>query len=115
MTARTMPLETREMLAKLCGLFSSHHDGERATAALKADQLVRAHGCTWFDVIMLRGHETPRLDDVQRMAAQCNAHRHKLNSKERDFILSMLTWRGELSEKQLKWLVDLFVRTGGAS
>ena len=119
MTVRVIPPETRERLAKLCGMFGSDHDGERAAAALKADQIVRQNGFTWHDVIMLPRHETPRYDDqlsdVQKMAAFCNAHRRKLNAKECDFIRAMLSWRGDPSEKQLKWLVDLFVRVGGAS
>ena len=46
-----------DRLVKLCGMFSSLHDGERATAAAKAD-LVRAHGITWRELLVPR--ETPR-------------------------------------------------------
>jgi hypothetical protein len=38
-------------LAKVCGLFSSSHMGERAAAAAKADAIVRAAGLTWPDVL----------------------------------------------------------------
>jgi hypothetical protein len=118
MTVRVIPPETRERLTKLCGMFGSDHDGERAAAALKADQLVRQNGLTWHDIIMLPPrYESPRhedLDDVQKMAMFCRAHQEKFNAKEREFIRAMLSWRGEPSEKQLKWLVDLFVRVGGA-
>jgi hypothetical protein len=41
---------TADRLAKLCGLFSSEHDGERATAAAMADKLIRDLGLTWLDV-----------------------------------------------------------------
>jgi hypothetical protein len=41
----------RDRLQKLCGLFGSQHDGERAAAAALADKLVRAAGLTWGDVI----------------------------------------------------------------
>jgi len=119
MTVRTIPFETREMLAKLLGMLGSSSDNERAIAGAKADQLVRAHGCTWHDIIMLPRHQAPRYDDhlsdVQKMAAFCNAHRNKLNAKEHEFIRAMLTWSGAPSEKQMRWLVDLFVRVGGAS
>jgi hypothetical protein len=40
-----------DRLGKLCGLLGSAHDGERAAAALKADQLLRQHGLRWTDVI----------------------------------------------------------------
>ena len=38
---------TADKVAKLCGLFSSDHDGERAAAAAKVDQIIRACGLTW--------------------------------------------------------------------
>ena len=52
MSERTL-LEPRvaDRLAKLCGMFVSDHDGERAAAAAMADALVREHGLTWRDVI----------------------------------------------------------------
>lgn len=37
-------------LAKVCGLLSSDHDGERAAAAAAGTRLLRAHGLTWSDV-----------------------------------------------------------------
>ena len=45
MTTRT-PLDP-DRLRKLCGMFGSHHVGERANAARTADALVRQHGLTW--------------------------------------------------------------------
>jgi len=42
---------TAERLAKLCGMFGSHHDGERSSAAALADKLVRSLGLTWQDII----------------------------------------------------------------
>jgi hypothetical protein len=38
-------------LRKLCGMFSSAHDGEIANAARMADRLVRAAGLAWDDVL----------------------------------------------------------------
>ena len=99
-------------LAKLCGLFGSDHDGERASAAAKADALIRERGLTWRDVIVI----PPSIgsgSNWQRMAGFCQAHRPKLNAKELEFVRTMLNWRGEPSEKQCKWLTDIFVRVGG--
>lgn len=50
MTALLDP-RAADLPAKLCGLFGSDHAGERASAAVKADALLRAHGLTWFDVL----------------------------------------------------------------
>lgn len=40
-----------DRLVKLCGMLGSAHEGERAAAALKADQLLRSYGLRWADVI----------------------------------------------------------------
>lgn len=40
-----------DKLAKLCGLFGSDHDGERASAAAMAEKLIRSYGLTWPQVI----------------------------------------------------------------
>jgi hypothetical protein len=42
---------TADKLAKVCGLFGSDHDGERATAAAKANEIVRERGLSWSDLI----------------------------------------------------------------
>jgi hypothetical protein len=41
----------RPRLAKILGMLGSAHDGERASAAAKADQLVRGSGSTWHEVV----------------------------------------------------------------
>jgi hypothetical protein len=41
----------REFLVKLCGMLGSSHDGERAGAALKASNFLRARALTWNEVI----------------------------------------------------------------
>jgi hypothetical protein len=78
-----------------------------------ADQLVRAQGLSWHDVIRVPAATTTNAD-WQRMATWCRAHHQQFNAKDLDFIRTMLTWRGAPTEKQRKWLIDLFVRAGGA-
>ena len=41
-----------EKLAKVCGLFGSDHDGERASAAAQADRLVRQAGLSWQQILL---------------------------------------------------------------
>jgi hypothetical protein len=106
-----------DRLAKLCG---STHDGERATAAAKADALVRQLGLTWQDVIVLPiGHTrlmvmSPTIADWQKMASLCFARRAYLNPREREFIESMLRWRRKPTERQLDWLIALHARLQSA-
>jgi hypothetical protein len=42
---------TASKLAKICGMFASDQLGERASAALKAADLVKRAGCTWDEVL----------------------------------------------------------------
>jgi hypothetical protein len=53
MTARS-PVSDRGAMdrsVKVCGMFGSSHDGERANAALKADSIVRGMGQSWTDLL----------------------------------------------------------------
>lgn len=42
-----------ERFARIAGMFGSDFDGERASAARKADSLIRDSGLTWNDVAKL--------------------------------------------------------------
>ena len=53
MTAAVISGALADRLAKLCGMFSSNFDGERATAARMADEMVRNAGLSWPDVISI--------------------------------------------------------------
>jgi hypothetical protein len=107
-------------LAKLCGMLGSAHDGERASAAAKADAMVRSLGVTWHDIIAppiappristWRSRET----DWQRMAQFCRARQGQLSLRDRDFVRTMIAWRGEPTEKQKSWLLDLYLKCGGS-
>jgi hypothetical protein len=41
----------RERLAKILGMLGSKHEGERASAALMADELRRQYGVQWVDLL----------------------------------------------------------------
>ena len=46
-----IPAKTAARLAKVCGMFGSSHDGERASAALQAERIVRQDlGMTWEEL-----------------------------------------------------------------
>jgi hypothetical protein len=50
-----LPSAARERLVKLCGLLTSDHDGERATAARMATDLLRQHRLTWRELLTTQG------------------------------------------------------------
>jgi hypothetical protein len=91
-------------LVRLCGMFGSHHMGERANAAELADRLVRQSGFTWEEVI------ARPLPDWRAMALQVRAHRHMLSPREVDFIDNIATLRRQPTEKQRAWLLSIYER-----
>ena len=107
----------RDRLQKLCGLFGSQHDGERAAAAALADQLVRSAGLTWRDVIRWPepAQPGPRTggipDDWHDLAQRVLQHRGQLSAWEVDF-LQTVTGRRRISEKQWRVMQRLARRTG---
>jgi hypothetical protein len=116
---RALHPQAADKLAKICGLLGSAHDGERASAAAKADALVRAAGLTWADVINVPPiiADAPRIrswrstsTDWQKMAAFCHARREQLSQWDREFVRSMLHWHGEPSEKQQDMLASIYAR-----
>jgi hypothetical protein len=104
--------EDAQKLAKIAGMFGSSHPGERAAAALKADQLVRACGETWTSIIADRQLPPPHdwrrrtPDDWRTMVNACLFRIETLSPKEKSFIQSLARWRGEPSPKQMTWLKE---------
>jgi hypothetical protein len=113
---RALNPQALERLAKLCGMFSSHHDGEVINAARQADRLVRSSGETWADVIAGRQLPPPHdwrrrtPDDWRPMVNACLFRIETLSPKEKSFIQSLARWRGEPSQKQMTWLEGIFSR-----
>jgi hypothetical protein len=102
-----------QRLAKLCGMLGSAHAGERAAAALKADQFVRSCGETWESVIVGRRQLPPPHQsalDWRAMVDVCIANADALAPKEKLFVQSMARWSGEPSPKQMTWLEGIFSR-----
>jgi hypothetical protein len=97
---------TADRLTKLCGLFGSNCDGERASAAAKADQLIRAHGLRWRDVIAL-----PPIGTIDKIRFALG-HIDVLSRWEHGFLLG-IRHKPTLSEKQLAVLDDIMAKIGG--
>jgi hypothetical protein len=84
-------------LAKILGLLGSHYDGEVAAAGRKAHQFLKRLGLDWGDVIA-----APRpIPHWRQMAGAC---------REFQFVNNMAMSRCEPTEKQAKWLRDIFER-----
>jgi hypothetical protein len=96
-----LPVKDREKLARLCGLFGSDHDSERATAAAKADQFIKERGLTWEDVI--GAIPTASTGDHHGLCVAALAVSDLLNDIEREFLRSISRFN-TISPKQRAWL-----------
>lgn len=92
-----------EHLVKLCGMFGSDHDGERAAAAKLADEHVKRLGLVWRDVILGEG-KVEHWRDMARACADCP---DVFAPREWKFVRDMARWRGTPSDRQLEWLESL--------
>jgi hypothetical protein len=83
-----LDIAKRERLCKLCGLLGSNHVGERAAAALKANDFLHDHGLTWREVISLPQHKS----EPETLAELCGwllGHPETLNEWELDFVTTI--------------------------
>lgn len=122
----------RAKLVKLLGMLGSDHDGERAAAALLADQHRRKCGLTWGEILIpapapeALKPERPRKARKPRKAkatkpappepswrdmAAVVAESGLATQWERNFASGLLEkWNGPLTEKQAKCLEKLFAK-----
>lgn len=102
-----------DRLAKLLGMLGSEHEGERASAALMADKLVRERGLTWPQVLQPLAQSAGALGSGlphRRDAFECLAVDGIWSEQEADFLLNISRKRREPSPAQAKWLADLLDR-----
>jgi hypothetical protein len=117
-----LPAPAHDRFVKLCGLLTSDADGERATAARMASDLLRQHKLTWAEVLnpscqpcpkcagraeqeeRSRTYRAPRdwsRDPWRTVAIRCLMHDDLLSEWEASFLQSVLRqrrWR--LSDRQ---------------
>ena len=107
---RPLPKKELERLAAICGMFGSDHVGERASAAQKADELIRKQGLTWEQVILARwtAKQTFRwADTLEEKLGTVLASPDSLTEWERSFAVS-LNGRHRIDPKQEIILDRLF-------
>lgn len=114
----TLAPDRIERLTRLCGMFGSASDGERANAAMMADRLVRGSGATWEE--LLEPLKSPLVPVQPVPPASCLRHRADAyeclavpdlwSEQERDFLVNMTRRRKGPSPKQSVWLADMLDR-----
>jgi hypothetical protein len=117
MSTRTLDPAAADKLIKLLGITGSAHAGERDNAVTMANAILRERKLTWRDVIAPPiappPHPEPPDDedaDWDDIIDFCWDRSDRLSGKEIDFVHSMRSWGGEPTEKQAKWLRDIFRR-----
>jgi hypothetical protein len=102
---KTLPRDIANKLAKLCGLFGSHHDAEVAAAARKAHQIIRSQGFVWGDIIVSRS--TSSIEDLIDEALR---HGDGVLSVWEEAFLRGVRGRQLLTKKQLAKLDSIIAK-----
>jgi len=110
--------ETRK-LAKLLAMLGSSHDGEALTAARKAQEMVKASGTTWQEVLGLENTNQDPAPDIPHHAVALELLKASamLTAFERKFLQGImafqkLTDRQELTLKTIR--AKVAVSQGGS-
>jgi hypothetical protein len=110
MSARRLDADAATKLAKVLALLGSPHDGERASAGLLADRIVRAAGLSWADVIVVADDNDTPPPGHRELAVWLLQRLPNLGERDREFLSTMSTWWREPSLKQIRWLDGLRAR-----
>jgi hypothetical protein len=107
MTADTSTRVDRELLAKICGMLGSAHDGEIAAAGRAANALVASAGLTWQQILDPPPSEPSVIADRHALIRACIAHWHDLLTWERLFVEAIQAQRKPLGLLQRQLLASL--------
>ena len=109
MTVPMLPAADLDRFIKLTGLLGSDHAGERATAALKATALLKAHRLTWAEVLgrLRASPDQPPIEQRWRLLRrQCLARPEMLSEWELAF-LARIGRQARISRRQLEVLEQI--------
>ena len=109
-----LSISDRTKLAKLLGMLSSDHVGERAAAALAASRFVQSRNLTWSDVVKPPPSETrqPESGTWRQTVDRCLQRKGSLRVWELEFLCSLPSFP-RLSAKQKAVLRDIAERVLG--
>jgi hypothetical protein len=103
-------------VGKLIRLLDSDRDGEVLGAARAIRRVLEGAGLDFHDLARAIEVPGPPIPPEWRdMATFCRKHAQSLTERERAFVLSMVKWRGEPSERQIDWLLAIFERVREAA
>jgi hypothetical protein len=104
-------------VGKLIRMLGSDREGEVIASAHALRRVLQGAGLDLHDLAQViempvRPIISPDVEDTdwRDMASFCRKHARELSERERAFVLSMVKWHGEPSERQLDWLSVIFER-----
>jgi hypothetical protein len=112
---------TAPRLRQLILLLSSNQPGEVVAAAGAITRTLRSVGADWHLLVdnLLPDEQLrhPRVDDDgwHRIREFCLSRDYLLRPRERDFLIDLDRWDGDLTDKQSKWLSAIYARVASAS
>jgi hypothetical protein len=115
--------EIAPRLEKLVLMLSSDQPGEVVAAAAAIRRTLETVGADWHDLTreltkpVAPSHDRSRGENYDSdrsgwrpLHAYCRRHLDALSAREQDFIATLDTWRGNVTEKQLAWLIAIHGR-----
>jgi hypothetical protein len=100
-------------LQKLLLMLSSEQPGEVVSAACAIGRTLQSIGADWHDLVagLLVGPVSNSDGaDWSAMREYCLRHQDRLRPREVEFLNNIGDWRGDLTEKQFKWLASIHAR-----
>lgn len=105
----------KTIISKLLGLLSSNHDGEVLAAARKVQQLVKAKGATWPEVLgITTTPPQPEPDHLVEARDLLTRGKGKLTRWEHDFLLGIMS-HASLKAKQVESLAAIRAKVDAAT
>ena len=108
----TIPATISSVLAKLLPRLASNHDGEVVATARAIERVLKTKGHDFHDLAAALCRPVRPLPetDWRREARFCAGKAEQLSDRELDLLATLARWRGQPTDKQLKWLHDITAR-----
>jgi hypothetical protein len=98
-----------ETIAKLIPRLGSTFDGEVVATSRAIERTLRSAGFDWHDLAAAVGGTSKDHDirDWRALVRFCIKHLDLLNPHEVAFLCNIAQWRGQPTERQIAWLLQI--------
>jgi hypothetical protein len=103
-------IEIAPRLQKLLLMLSSEQPGEVISAAHAIGRTLKSAGADWHDLAGLLAGPVSTGADWSAMREYYLDRQHRLRPREMEVLTNLDDWRGDLTDKQFKWLASIYAR-----